>query len=168
MSYLVLVEVSEVLFKEVSNRFSILLNCSHTSFSHLYSHRSILVGEGGSKIIKGAGKGVGQVVGGVSGGIMLTVKGLGKGVVEGDGQAVLTGLGDGAVSIGNGLLKGGESVVTGVGDGVLAVGQGLFKGVKNIGMGLGGAVTGKPPKPKEKDSASQSTKNKNVNRRRHH
>ena len=63
--------------------------------------------------------------------------------MHGDGQAVLTGLGDGVVSVGNGLLKGGESVATGVGDGVFAVGKGLFSGVKSIGMGLGDAVTGK-------------------------
>jgi hypothetical protein len=79
----------------------------------------------------------------VGGGIILAGKGVGKGVIHGDGQAVLTGLGDGVVSVGNGLLKGGESVATGVGDGVFAVGKGLFSGVKSIGMGLGGAVTGK-------------------------
>jgi hypothetical protein len=80
---------------------------------------------------------------------MLTAKGIGKGVTEGDGNAVLAGLGDGAMSIGNGLMKGSESVVTGVGDGVFAVGKGLFSGVKNIGAGLGSAVTGRPVKLKD-------------------
>ncbi len=65
-------------------------------------------------------------------------------MVEGDGKALLTGLGDGVVSIGNGVVKGGASVVEGVGDGIFAVGKGLLSGVKSIGMGLGGAVTGKP------------------------
>lgn len=77
---------------------------------------------------------------------MLTAKGVGKGVTQGDGKAVLTGLGDGAVSIGTGIIKGSGSVVTGVGDGVVAVGKGLFEGVQNIGKGIGGAVVGQPPR----------------------
>ena len=79
----------------------------------------------------------------------MTARGVGQGVVAGDGKAVLSGIGNGAASIGNGLFKGGESVVMGVGDGVSAVGKGLFSGVKNIGMGLGGMVTGKPPVQKK-------------------
>ena len=123
-------------------------------------NRNRSVGDGGSKIIKGAGKGVGQIVGGVGGGLLLTAKGVGKGVSEGDGKAVLTGLGDGVASIGNGLLKGGESVVMGVGDGVFAVGKGLFSGVKNIGMGLGGAVTGKPHNRLPQGENAKSNRNR--------
>lgn len=85
----------------------------------------------------------------VGGGLLLTAKGVGKGVTQGDGKAVLNGIGDGAVSIGTGIVKGGESVVTGVGDGVFAVGKGIFKGVQNIGKGIGGAVIGKPPKSRK-------------------
>ena len=80
---------------------------------------------------------------------MLTAKGVEKGLTKGDGKAVLTGIGDGAVSIGTGIIKGGESVVTGVGDGFFSVGKGIFKGVQNIGKGLGGAVVGKPPRSRK-------------------
>jgi len=118
------------------------------------------VGNGGSKIIKGAGKGVGHIVGGVGGGVAMAAKGVGKGVMHGDGKAVLTGLGDGVVSIGNGLLKGGESVATGVGDGVFAVGKGIFSGAKSIGKGFGGVVTGKPPSRQSKTDDQRWTPNR--------
>jgi len=119
-----------------------------------------VVGNGGSKIIKGAGKGVGHIVGGVGGGVAMAAKGVGKGVMHGDGKAVLTGLGDGVVSIGNGLLKGGESVATGVGDGVFAVGKGIFSGAKSIGKGFGGVVTGKPPSRQSKTDDQRWTPNR--------
>ena len=86
----------------------------------------------------------------------MTAKGVGKGVAHGDGKAVLTGIGDGAVSIGSGILKGGESVVTGVGDGVFTVGKGIFSGAKSIGMGLGNAVTGKKLDKKKVKSPKQN------------
>lgn len=101
----------------------------------------------------------------VGGGLLLTAKGVGKGVTQGDGKAVLTGIGDGAVSIGNGIFKGGESVVTGVGDGVFAVGKGLFKGVQNIGSGIGSAVTGNSTNRRPKSSASTRSRPRRNNRR---
>jgi hypothetical protein len=101
----------------------------------------------------------------VGGGIILASKGVGKAVTSGDGKAAITGIGDGAVSIGNGIIKGGESVVTGVGDGVFAVGKGLFSGVKSVGMGLGGMVTGRPPSrkaPKKPRSRTPTRRNRKL------
>lgn len=95
----------------------------------------------------------------------MTAKGVGKGVIHGDGKAVLTGIGDGAASIGNGLLKGGESVVTGVGDGFFAVGKGLFSGAKSIGQGIGGVVTGKPPS-RQGNTQDQQARRRTPNRKK--
>ncbi len=96
----------------------------------------------------------------------MTAKGVGKGVTEGDGKAILTGIGDGAASIGTGFIKGGESVVTGVGDGVFSVGKGLFKGVQNIGKGIGGAVVGqRPTSSPHNDSRRTKSKRRTPNRR---
>lgn len=81
-------------------------------------------------------------------------KGIGKGIVTGDGSAVSTGFVQGAQSIGTGVGQGVESVVTGASEGVLTVGHGLLSGVKNVGRGIGGAFVGKktprkpPPGPK--------------------
>lgn len=82
----------------------------------------------------------------VGGGILLTAKGIGKGVTTGDGAAVVNGLGEGVISIGSGVIKGTESVVTGAADGVFSLGKGLFSGVKSIGKGIHGGVTGKTRK----------------------
>ena len=79
----------------------------------------------------------------VGGGLLLTAKGIGKGVTTGNGAAVVNGLGEGVVSIGTGVVNGTESVVTGAADGVFSLGKGLFSGVKSIGKGIKGGVTGK-------------------------
>merc|ERR1712226_380715 len=86
--------------------------------------------------IRGAGKGVGDIVGGVGGGIELAAKGIGKAVITGDSQAVLTGLGDGFISVGSGLVDGAEDLATAAGEGFFSVGQGLFSGVKSLGGDL--------------------------------
>jgi hypothetical protein len=85
----------------------------------------------------------------VTGGVLIAGKGIGKGITTGDGGAVVSGITQGAASIGQGVGQGVESVVTGATDGVLSVGHGLFSGVKNVGRGIGGAFTGKksPSKP---------------------
>jgi hypothetical protein len=97
------------------------------------------VGTGAGKALKGAGKGVGQMVGGVAGGFAIAGKGIGKGVMKGDGKAVLSGLSDGAVSMSQGVGQGVESAVMGAADGFLSVGHGIFSGAKSIGKGFGGA-----------------------------
>lgn len=79
----------------------------------------------------------------VAGGVMLVGKGLGKGITQGDGRAVATGLMQGGAAVGTGVGQGIESVVTGTAQGVLNVGQGLFSGAKNVGKGFGGAFLGK-------------------------
>jgi len=142
-----------------------------------------IVGAGSSTIVKSAGKGVGQIVGGgetylqfgcmnictpiflifspifilmftsVSGGLLLAAKGIGKGVIHGDGKAVASGLGDGVVSIGSGVIDGAESVVTGTAQGVFSVGKGLFTGLQTMGKGVGKAVTGENSKWKRKGTS---------------
>lgn len=103
------------------------------------------VGDGGNKIIKGAGKAVGQIAGGLGGGLL----GISKGVATGDSKALVQGVG----SIGTGVMKGTESVVAGVGEGVFQVGKGLFKGVQRLGSGVGDALTGSAPsKSSHRDS----------------
>ena len=77
--------------------------------------------------------------------------------MTGDGNAVLTGLGDGVTSIGNGVLKGTESVVTGTAEGVVSVGKGLFSGIKSLGTGVGNAVIGKPKKQKPPSRGGDSS-----------
>jgi hypothetical protein len=77
--------------------------------------------------------------------------GLGKGVVTGDGRAILTGIGDGVTSIGTGVVKGTESVVTGAAEGVFHVGRGLISGIASLGKGVGNAVQGKTPKRNQND-----------------
>ena len=79
----------------------------------------------------------------VAGGVLLAGKGLGKGITQGDGRAVATGLMQGGAAVGTGVGQGIESVVTGTAQGVLNVGQGLFSGAKNVGKGFGGAFLGK-------------------------
>jgi hypothetical protein len=79
----------------------------------------------------------------VAGGVMLMGKGLGKGIVQGDGRAVASGLMQGGAAVGSGVGQGLESVATGTVEGVVNVGQGLFSGVRNVGRGIGGAFTGK-------------------------
>eukprot|EP00547_Thalassionema_nitzschioides_P008181 CAMPEP_0194228780 /NCGR_PEP_ID=MMETSP0156-20130528/43548_1 /TAXON_ID=33649 /ORGANISM="Thalassionema nitzschioides, Strain L26-B" /LENGTH=3225 /DNA_ID=CAMNT_0038961301 /DNA_START=77 /DNA_END=9754 /DNA_ORIENTATION=- len=112
------------------------------------------VGTGAGKILIGAGKGAGQIIGGVTGGISLAGKGIGKAVTKGDGKAVLTGISEGATSIGFGVGQGVETAVIGAADGVLAVGKGLFSGAKKIGKGVGGAFNTK--KDEKKDSSRSS------------
>ena len=88
----------------------------------------------------------------VGGGLILAAKGIGKGVVKGDGSAIASGLGDGAVSIGSGFVDGAESVVSGTAQGVFSVGKGLFSGLHTIGKGVGNAVTGKKkPRTRERE-----------------
>ena len=94
------------------------------------------MGTGAGKIVKGVGKGtlglgwnpaqqcvvpqtlslcigVGQVFGGLSGGALMVGKGIGKGLVEGDGRAIANGLAEGATSVGTGVGQGVESLVQG-------------------------------------------------------
>jgi len=109
------------------------------------------VGSGASKVVKGAGKGVGQIAGGVGGGVSFFAKGIDKGLRHGDGDAVMSGLSDGAASIIAGVGQGLETAFVGAADGVLNVGQGLFNGIGSVSMGIGNAVMGvKPPRKKEK------------------
>jgi len=68
---------------------------------------------------------------------MMMVKGIGRGITTGDGRAVVSGLSQGATSVGTGVGQGVESVVTGTAEGVFSVGQGLFHGVK-----VGAVLTG--------------------------
>ncbi|GAX23749.1 hypothetical protein FisN_12Hh327 [Fistulifera solaris] len=69
------------------------------------------VGKGAGSVLKGAGQSVGHVFGGVSGGAMLIGKGIGQGVLKGDGKAAASGITSGLSSIGNGVGRGVESVV---------------------------------------------------------
>jgi hypothetical protein len=85
------------------------------------------------------------LVASVAGGALQIGKGIGKGIVKGDGKAVVTGFQQGFVSAGSGLATGAETVVVGATDGIISVGRGLFSGVKNVGKGIGGAFTGKKP-----------------------
>jgi vacuolar protein sorting-associated protein 13A/C len=79
----------------------------------------------------------------VTGGALQIGKGIGKGITEGDGRAVASGLVQGATSVGTGVGQGVESVVMGVGEGVVTAGQGVFSGVMSIGKGIGDAFQGK-------------------------
>jgi hypothetical protein len=85
----------------------------------------------------------------VTGAVLLAGKGIGKGVTQGDGRAILDGFSDGANSIGKGFGQGVNTTVTGAADGVLTAGHGLVSGAKNIGKGLGGALFGKKAVPKK-------------------
>lgn len=69
-------------------------------------------------------------------------KGIGKGVMEGDGKAVVSGFSRGAQSVGTGLGQGVESAVMGAADGVVTCGEGLATGVKSIGKGFASAFSG--------------------------
>jgi phage-related protein len=70
-------------------------------------------------------------------------KGIGKGIADGDGKAVLSGFSGGIASVGNGLGNGFESAVMGAADGVLTCGEGLASGVRSIGSGFANAFGGK-------------------------
>jgi hypothetical protein len=110
------------------------------------------VGSGASKVVKGAGKGVGQIAGGVEGGVTLFAKGIKKGICHGDGDAVMSGLSDGAASMISGVGQGLESAFVGATEGVVNVGQGLFHGIGSVGLGIGNALMGvkNPKKSKRK------------------
>jgi len=69
-------------------------------------------------------------------------KGIGKGIMHGDGKAVVSGFSRGAQSVGNGLGQGVESAVMGAADGVVTCGEGLATGVKSIGQGFVSAFSG--------------------------
>lgn len=77
---------------------------------------------------------------------MIVGKGIGKGIISGDGRAAASGIVNGATTIGTGVGQGVESVVTGAAEGVMSVGHGLFSGVKNVGKGIGDAFLGKSSK----------------------
>lgn len=51
--------------------------------------------------------------GGLSGGAVMVGKGIGKGLIEGDGRAIATGLTEGATSVGTGVGQGIETLVHG-------------------------------------------------------
>jgi hypothetical protein len=72
----------------------------------------------------------------------LTVKGIGKGVKEGDAKALVSGLSQGVASVGKGLGKGLESTVMGVADGVVTCEKGIASGARSIGSGSAHAFTG--------------------------
>lgn len=78
----------------------------------------------------------------VTGGATLMAKGIGKGVMHGDGKAVVSGIAKGAKSVGSGVGQGVESAVMGAADGVITCGEGLATGVKSIGQGFASAFTG--------------------------
>ncbi|CAB9496929.1 Putative vacuolar protein sorting-associated protein 13A [Seminavis robusta] len=101
------------------------------------------VGTGAGKAVQGFGRGTGQVIGGVTGGMLLVGKGIGQGVTQGDGKALVSGFSKGLTSVGTGVGQGVGTAVTGTADGVLSVGKGLFSGVRTIGKGIGGAFVGK-------------------------
>lgn len=69
-------------------------------------------------------------------------KGIGKGIMQADGRAVVSGFAQGAQSIGSGLGQGVESTVMGAADGVVTCGEGLATGVKSIGKGFASAFSG--------------------------
>jgi hypothetical protein len=87
----------------------------------------------------------------VAGGAAQIGKGIGKGIVTGDGKAVVQGFAQGANSVGGGIAQGAESAVMGTADGFLSAGRGLFSGVKSVGRGFGGAITGKRPGDKKEE-----------------
>jgi hypothetical protein len=91
----------------------------------------------------------------VGGGLQQVAMGIGKGVINGDGKAIVTGIGDGVTSIGTGVVKGTESVVTGAAEGVFHVGKGLISGLASLGKGIGHAVQGKTP-PRRQNSLPRS------------
>jgi hypothetical protein len=87
------------------------------------------VGSGAGKVLKSVGQGVGQTFGGgkvfldmfdfilcmyfltillfvVAGGVLLVGKGFGKGITQGDGRAVASGLMQGGAAVGNGVGQG--------------------------------------------------------------
>lgn len=126
------------------------------------------MGSGAGKILKGAGQGIGHVFGGgkfyrlvmpdelgvrcqltsyliylVAGGAVQVGKGIGKGIIKGDGNAVVQGLTKGVSSVGGGIAQGAETAVMGAADGFLSAGKGLFSGVRNVGRGAVNAVQGK-------------------------
>jgi len=82
----------------------------------------------------------------VTGGAAEIGKGIGRGITTGDGQAVVSGLAQGASTFGTGVGQGVETLVGGAAEGVASAGQGLWTGVKSVGKGIGGAFLGKSPK----------------------
>jgi len=100
------------------------------------------VGSGAGKIIQGAGTGVGQVVGGVLGGAFQMGKGIGKGIVKGDGNVLMSEVGKGASQISGGVVKGAGSVWGGATDGVLTAGKGLVSGGEGVIKGTGSVLKG--------------------------
>jgi vacuolar protein sorting-associated protein 13A/C len=144
----------------------LLLSCHYIINPVLVLLTRTTVGSGAGQVLKSVGQGAGQAFGGskcnpffliilkklthyftvfnaVAGGVLIVGKGLGKGITQGDGRAVATGLIQGGAAVGTGVGQGIESVVTGTAQGVLNVGQGLFSGAKNVGKGFGGAFLGK-------------------------
>jgi hypothetical protein len=86
----------------------------------------------------------------------LIAKGIGKGVTEGDGKALVSGFSQGVASVGNGLGNGLESAVMGAADGVVTCGEGLASGVRSIGSGFAHAFTGGKKKLKHHPSQGGS------------
>ncbi|CAJ1900990.1 unnamed protein product [Cylindrotheca closterium] len=85
------------------------------------------VSGGAGKVLQGAGQGVGQVVGGVLGGAFQMGKGIGVGIVKGDGKGLVNSIGKGAGQIGGGVVKGTGSILKGATDGVITTGKGVFQ-----------------------------------------
>ena len=86
----------------------------------------------------------------VGGGLILASKGISKSFQSGDGQALRTGLSEGAAMAGDGIGRGAGTLVSGAADGVASVGKGLFSGVKSIGKGLTGSYTGENKEKRKK------------------
>lgn len=79
----------------------------------------------------------------VTGGMLMAGKGIGQGITQGDGKALVSGVTAGLNSVGTGVGQGVGTAVTGAADGILSVGKGFFSGVKTVGKGFGSAFTGK-------------------------
>ncbi|KAL7530558.1 hypothetical protein ACHAWF_003433 [Thalassiosira exigua] len=108
------------------------------------------VGTGAGDILRGAGKGLGQVVGGLGGGVQIVGKGIVKGVAAGDGKQLVSEVGTGFATMGDGFGQGFGTAVEGTVSGVFSAGRGLFSGAKSVGKGLGGAFTGQSQEPEPK------------------
>ncbi len=83
-----------------------VVNCVVSGLGDRVLSTAKAVGSGASKVKKCAGKGVGQIAGCVEGGVTLFTKGIKKGICHGNGDAVMSGLSDGAASMISGVSQG--------------------------------------------------------------
>ena len=80
----------------------------------------------------------------VEGGILVTTKGVGDGISNGDGNAICSAFGAGMVTLGAGIERGTGTALLGAADGVVSVGNGVLKGAQSICKGVGEVFTGRP------------------------